>query len=308
MSKKGTIFRGLRASLEKNKRYGESKEADKKAAREDAKGTGNYVQPTGIRSGQTLKTYAKQTAAFSEWAAKNTTAKNMEQAEKFVGQYLQGMIDGTIPTQYQKPFSPWSIHTAASALGSAYSRSKNDFGVSLPMRSRDVITRSRNGNGSRAAERFTAEKYERVRRFVKATGARREGVINLTRADIREWNGTMEVHFREKNGLQRWSRVVAGEEDFVRAFFVDSPCTFGKTKDRVFDRRDLPSELHSCRHTYAKRMYSQLFNKNQSGDLLHCRGSCGGITFDKGVLMAVSEQMGHHRYDIVVGYLISDTE
>ena len=308
MSKKGTIIYGLHKSLEKNKRYGKSKEVDKELAREHAKETGSYVQPTGIRSGETMKTYSKQTAAYAAWVTKNTSAKNWEAAKKFVPQYLQGMVDGTILTQYGKRYSPWSVHTIASALGSAYHCSKNDFGIILPMRSRDVITRSRNGNGSNAAERFMAEKYERVRRFVKATGARREGVINLTKADIREWSGIIEIHFQEKNGLQRWSRVVAGEEDFVRSLFVNSPGTFGKTKDRIFDKRDLPSELHSCRHTYAKRMYNQLYDKNQSGELVHCRGNYRGISFDKGVLLAVSEQMGHHRYDIVVGYLLSDTE
>ena len=96
---------------------GQSKEADKKAARDLAKETGVYVQPSGIRSGETMKTYAKQIAAYAEWVAKNTIAKNWEQAKIFVHQYLQGMVDGTLLTQYGKRYSPWSIHTVAFALG-----------------------------------------------------------------------------------------------------------------------------------------------------------------------------------------------
>jgi len=254
-----------------------------------------------------MKTYAKQTAAYAEWVAKNTPAKNWDQAKKFAPQYLQGMVDGSLLTQYGKRYSPWSIHTVASALGSAYGCSKNDFGVALPMRSRDAITRSRKDNGSKAFERFTVERFARIRGFVEATGARREGLINLRKDDIRERDGKLEIHFREKNGLERWARVAAGQEDFVRNLIAGSYGTFGKTKDRVFDKRDLPSELHSCRHTYAKTMYTQLFDNNQTGELIHCRNNHLGLSFDKGVLLAVSEQMGHHRYDVVVGYLISDT-
>ena len=307
MSKKGVIAYGLRKSLEKNKRYGRSKEIDKKAARDSSKETGFYIQPTGIRSGETMKTYSKQTAAFAKWVVQNSPAKNWEQAKKFVPQYLQSMVDGKLLTQYGKPYSPWSIHTVASALGSAYGCSKNDFGVSLPMRSRDVIKRSRNGNASKAYERYTAERFERVRRFVEATGARREGLINLRKNDIRERDGKLEVHFREKNGLERWAQVANGEEAFVRSVFNDSKGDYGKTGDRVFDKRDLPSELHSHRHGYAKTMYREFCNEFRSGKLVYCRGAYVGISFDKGVLLAVSEQMGHHRYDVVVGYLLSDT-
>lgn len=146
-----------------------------------------------------------------------------------------------------------------------------------------------------------------MKEFVRATGARRGGLIHLTKDDLREQDGKLEIHLREKNGMERWARIDPSKEDFVKEIFKENKGVEINGEVRLFNKNDINScqELHSCRSEYAVRMYS-VFEKEGYGNnqLYHCRKDMKGISFDKGILKEVSENLGHHRLDVVVSHYL----
>ena len=62
--------------------------------------------------------------------------------------------------------------------------------------------------------------------------------------------------------------------------------------------------IHDLRGEYAKSMYNY-FEEHDcgNGDLYHCRKELAGVSYDRQIMQLVSEQLGHHRLDVVVSYL-----
>ena len=297
--KKSNFVHQFKHSLQKQTRYGESKHELKQKAREHAKTTGEPYQPIrGIFSTQTYKDYCNVCEQFSNYVIKNhPNCKNFYQARDYVEEWLE--------EKNQKGLSAWTLHLYGSALASAYNCQIKDFSFEFPRRERGNITRCRDENGS--DYRNTNPRFADVKDFVRGTGARRIGLMRLTKDDIRQRSdGLYEVHLREKNNMERWAIVHPSyQETVLRLFETSKSYKSPNGEVRLFRKTDIPpGSIHDLRAEYASNMY-QYFEEHELGNgiLYHCRKDLAGTSYDKGLMQLVSEQLGHHRLDVVTSYL-----
>lgn len=78
-------------------------------------------------------------------------------------------------------------------------------------------------------------------------------------------------------------------------------------KRRLLPLQALPKDmsLHYLRAQYAQDLYHYFEGQDAaSGKLYHCRKDRVGDVYDKGILMAVSQNLGHSRCDVVVSHYL----
>lgn len=295
------IEHDLRNGLKNQIRFGESKHSlkaeERKASIEENR---EYQQVRGIFSTTTLKCYQSVAKHFSRYAAERG-AHRASDAKQHVAGFIQSCIN-----QGQ---SAWTVHLKAYALTSAYGAEKSELiPFELPKRERGNIVRSRFETDY---DRIHSDRAELLRHFGRSVGCRRIGAIRLCKDDLIERDGHLYVKLREKNGMVREAVVIDGEEDFVRSVFEKSPgyevVAGGKVERRLFSKGYIPPHLdiHNCRAEYATRLYQQCERKGEhiSGNLYRCRKDMAGKIFDRGILRFISENLGHHRLDVVIFYL-----
>ena len=207
--------------------------------------------------------------------------------------------------------SAWTIHTRVyalcSVLGTPY---KELLGVDkLPARCRTDITRSRDIGGS--ADRYHAQHHKDARLLARACGARRGGLLGLCSDDLKaDAQGNLRVHLREKGGKERDALVLPQYADRVREVFSrygDGAGAVTGGKRRLLPLQALPKDmpLHYLRAQYAQDLYHYFEGQGAaSGKLYHCRKDRVGDVYDKGILMAVSQNLGHSRCDVVVSHYL----
>lgn len=300
MSRKSKIESELRAGLAKYIRFGIKKGEVKDTARAAyLKGEGkvdDFTHPKGLFSRKSYETYCSDISTFSNWASKNTNAKAARSARQYVHKYLKELID--------RKLSPYTIKKYAHALARAYDCEVKDFGVDLPIRKSADIKRSR--NEVKSDKRFRKEIYESVREFARGTGARIGGLETLRACDIRPRDGGgYEVFLDEKGGKKRWARVLPQYEKIVLERFNYAKAQGEKAP--LFSEKELEHhiDVHACRREYAKMAYAQYLKEEyETGELYRCRKERYGEVYDKGVLMAVSRDLGHNRCNVVVTHYL----
>lgn len=295
------IEHDLRMGLKRQIRFGESKHELKAAERRGSYDENRkYRQVKGIFSPTTLRSYQSVAKSFARFAAQKG-AYRADDAKKYVVDFIRSCID--------KGQSAWTIHLKAYALASAYGSEREEIiPIELPMRERRNIVRSRRET---AYDSIHSERAENLRRFASAIGCRRIGAERLCKNDLIERDGRLYVRLTEKNGYTREAVVIAGEEDFVRSVFDKSPgyevVAGGKVERRLFPKAYVPKNLdiHACRAEYATRLYRQCeqSGEHSSGKLYRCRKDMAGRVYDRGILGYISENLGHHRLDVVLFYL-----
>lgn len=292
MGKKSNFKREYNQLLSQNIHFGESKHAAKQQMLKQAKETNAPCEPVkGIYSKTTLRTYQKSCEQFSSFLRTNhPEIKRFSNGRPFIEEWLESLKDS---------HSAWTLATYASGIACAYSISKTDIAFDFPKRSRENIVRSRENVSYRNSD----PKFEDAITFCKATGARRCGVLRFTKNDIRQRDdGTYEVFLKEKNGMTGYRQVLPEFQEEVLRIINESPGYLTPSGEkRVFRKNMLPTELHSNRAFYACRLYDYYEKQGYAtGEKYYCRKDMKGIVFDKGILKAVSEQMFHHRLDVVV--------
>lgn len=295
------IEHDLRNGLKQQIRFGESKHKLKAAERRDSYDENReYRQVRGIFSPTTLRSYQSVAKSFAKFAAQKG-AYRADDAKKYATDFIRSCIE--------KGQSAWTVHLKAYALASAYGCDREEIiPFELPMRERKNIIRSRNET---AYDQIHSDRAETLRRFASAIGCRRIGAERLCKNDIIERNGRMYIRLNEKNGFIRESVVIHGEEEFVRSVFEKSPgfevVAGGKVEERLFPKGYIPKNLdiHGCRAQYATCLYQQCEDRGEhiTGELYRCRKDMLGRVYDKGILKYVSENLGHHRLDVVIVYL-----
>ena len=295
------IEHDLRMGLNKQIRFGESKHELKAIERRESyEENREYQQVKGIFSPTTLHSYQSVAKSFARFAAEKG-AYRADDAKKYAVDFIRSCID--------KGQSAWTLHLKAYALASAYGCDRKDLiPFELPKRERGNITRSRNET---AYDSIHSERAENLRRFASAIGCRRIGAERLCKDDLIKKEGRLYVRLTEKNGYTREAVVIEGEEEFVRSVFDKSPgyevFTGNGVEFRLFPKGYIPKNLdiHACRAAYATRLYQQCEEKGEhiSGKLYRCRKDMAGKIFDKGILGYISENLGHHRLDVVLFYL-----
>lgn len=185
-------------------------------------------------------------------------------------------------------------------------RDQELFGAeSLPIRHRADITRGRTLSASN--DRYHAEHHEDARLLARACGARRGGLRGLTADGLRtDTEGNLRVHLREKGGKERDALVLPDYADRVRKIFAKYSAKPSNSK-YLLPLTALPKDmpLHYLRAQYAKDLYRYFAERGTAtGNMYYCRAERKGQAYDKGILLAVSQQMGHSRCDVVVSHYL----
>lgn len=295
----------VKTALSQNDKRGQSKHTAKQAARAEAQRTHtSYTQITGLYATSSYTTYAKQAMTALYWIADRYGCKRLEECRPYLPAYYEEM--------QARGLSAWTVRTRVYALCSVYGADYTElFGVGhLPARHRADIKRGR--QISAADARHHTPEQEAVRTIARACGARRGGILGLTAGDLLSRDGHLYVHLTEKGGKEREAIVLPEYETAVQEIFsayAENPkaaATGGK--QRLFSRSALPKDmpLHYLRAQYAQDLYRYYEAQGATtGQLYHCRADRKGRSYDKGVLMAVSRNMGHSRCDVVVSHYLT---
>ena len=142
------------------------------------------------------------------------------------------------------------------------------------------------------------------------------GVSPRRRAELNsQIRGTVTHHVLEciikkyRDSFDELTEEVAAKEikGFIKDYFDKAPTyTSASGEERIIRKEYLPSgSIHDLRADYACELYKIYKDRGDvaTGKLYHCRKDMAGISFDKGILAKVSEDLGHHRLDVVISYL-----
>lgn len=294
----------VKTALSQNDKRGQSKHTAKQAARAEAQRTHtSYTQITGLYATSSYSTYVKQALVALRWIADRYGCKRLEECRPYLPAYYAEM--------QERGLSAWTVRTRVYALCSVYGADYATlFGVeNLPARHRAAIKRGRQISASDS--RHHTPEQEAVRTIARACGARRGGILGLTAEDLVEREGHLYVHLSEKGGKEREAIVLPEYEAAVREIFSDyaenSKAAVTGGKQRLFSRTALPKDmpLHYLRAQYAQDLYRYYATQGAAtGELYHCRADRKGQCYDKGILKAVSLNLGHSRCDVVVSHYL----
>lgn len=294
----------VKTALSQNDKRGQSKHTAKQAARAEAQRTHtSYTQITGLYATSSYSTYVKQALVALRWIADRYGCKRLEECRPYLPAYYAEM--------QERGLSAWTVRTRVYALCSVYDADYTTlFGVeNLPARHRAAIKRGRQISASDS--RHHTPEQEAVRTIARACGARRGGILGLTAEDLLSRDSHLYVHLTEKGGKEREAIVLPEYEAAVREIFsayAENPkaaATGGK--QRLFSRTALPKDmpLHYLRAQYAQDLYRYYAAQGAAtGELYHCRADRKGQCYDKGILKAVSLNLGHSRCDVVVSHYL----
>ena len=136
---------------------------------------------------------------------------------------------------------------------------------------------------------------------------RRGGLRGLTADGLRtDTEGNLRVHLREKGGKERDALVLPDYADRVRKIFAKYSAKPSNSK-YLLPLTALPKDmpLHYLRAQYAQDLYRYFAERGTAtGNMYYCRAERKGQAYDKGILLAVSQQMGHSRCDVVVSHYL----
>lgn len=303
-----TIEKRLRhevdTALAHNDKRGQSKHSAKQTARAQAQREQHpYHQIEGLYATSSINTYRKQAMTALRWIADAYGCKHLADCRPYLPAYFAEME--------RRGLSAWTIRTRVYALCSVYGADYQTlFGVErLPSRHRVDIMRGR--ILSVTNERFHTQEQEDVRLIARACGARRGGLLRLTPDDIIEHRGQLYIHLCEKGGKERNAFVLPQYTNEVRRIFSCYASSNGRSitggKQRIFKKSALPKDmpLHYLRAQYARELYAYFAQQGLgSGQIYHCRADRKGQSYDKGLLMLVSHNMGHSRCDVIVSHYL----
>lgn len=294
----------VKTAVAQRDKRGQSKHAAKQAARAEAQRTHtSYTQITGLYATSSYATYVKQALTALRWIAEQYGCKRLDECRPYLPAYYAEMR--------ARGLSAWTIRTRVYALCSVYDADYAAlFGIGrLPARHRADIKRGRQISATDA--RHNTPEQQAVRTIARACGARRGGILGLTAGDLLARDGCLYIHLKEKGGKEREAIVLPAYETAVQEIFaayVGNPkAAETGSKQRLFCHSALPKDmpLHYLRAQYAQDLYRYYEAQGEaSGRLYYCRADRKGRSYDKGVLMAVSHNLGHSRCDVVVSHYL----
>lgn len=281
MGSRKSLIRQVSERLHSFKAYGQSKYQDKQQ-------NGGKPYKDKIYSVNTMKAYHESCCQFAKWAKEAHNCRYIDDAKKYVSEYLTMRISNN---------SAWSVCKDASALAKLYQCTSTDFGVELPTRHRGNRTKHNpTPNG------FKAENYKDLADFCRATGLRRHEVAAVTTSDIKtDSKGRTIVHVKQgKGGKQR--DVVALND--IPLKLKERAVQAGK--DNIIDHIPNRAPIHSWRREFTKEMYNSIARDVSTlklKEIYKCRDDMKGRCFDRIAMKQVSIALGHSRVDIVTNYL-----
>jgi len=226
-------------------------EAIKKAKQEGMTGFG--VAPEGIFSVVTYATYRQVAFEYSTWC--KGKARTMEEAEKYVPQYLRERI--------YKGLSPWTLQRDRSALRKIFRNRTLGNEVKLPKRSYKTISRSRHEVAM--DKKFAEGKHRDTVDFCRAAGLRRHELIKVKPSDV-SLNGNSIIVWQGKGGKTRQVTVVSSMVERLKEILVNKD-----PQQELFPKIPAKMDVHSYRREYAQARLEEADPMTVSGDLGHNR-------------------------------------
>ena len=280
MGRLGSMVYQVEQTLMAQLRIGESKYAAKIREGTNA--------PEGIFSYGTLETYLKQGCTFAKWARAEHGCNTLAKARAFVEPFLQDGID--------RGLSASTLKTQRAALCKLYKCHAEDLNITLPIRHRADITRSR-GVAARDYG-FSLKNNADIIAFAKATGLRSHELEKVAPKQIQETDGKLYVlQVKGKNGKIRDIEVLPGHYGDVAKFA-------GPGNSRIFPEIPSHMDTHGYRREYAAAFYKLVARPLDSLDKKQkyfCRNDKRGVVYDRAAMLYVSRQLGHNRISVIAG-------
>lgn len=284
----GSMVYQVERALKEQLRTGESRHAAK--IREGTRA------PEGIFSFSSLETYLKQGCTFAKWAHTEHGCNTLAKARPFVEVYLQNGID--------RGLSANTLCTQRAALCKLYKCHAEDLNITLPVRHRADITRSR-GNAARDYG-FSQKNNADIIAFAKATGLRVHELRKVTPAQIQKIDDKLKlVRIEGKGGKIRDVEVLPGRYDDVAKFMRTQGDPNFKTC--IFPKIPSHMDTHGYRREYTAAFYKQIARSLKSLDKKQkyfCRNDKRGVVYDKAAMLYVSRQLGHNRISVIAGHYL----
>lgn len=273
-----------------------------------------------IYTGNTLDRYKKDCCRFVNWVTEEKgyakKSARLEDVRRYAPEYIHAMIN--------EGMSAYTIHSAVAGLAKLYGCSAPDFGVKLPPRRMENITRSRRED-TQNEYHFSEKNNQDFVDFCRGTGLRRREVSRI-RGDalfFRHGKPWLIVDEGTKGGKPRMCPIIGEHTDKIVSMLQSAGT------GRVFDKVPKHADIHGYRREYATALYrmnartyeeclaSPFWNaehKNGAGkpkggydknSVYHCRGARKGQWMDKRAMLTVSQALGHNRISVVGEHYIT---
>jgi hypothetical protein len=278
-------FDGLMAI---NESRGKAKEAAKEA------GEYQWAFTTGrIHSFKTRSVYQEHTLRLVTWARATYQIKDLA--------HLDARADELATTWLQQRVasgkSPYTLQLERAALRMFFSDRALASTVTIPLRTRETITRSR---GPKVGDmHIQLANWQPLITFLRATGLRRQEARDLHCRDIHQHqDSSMTVHVASgKGGKIRDVPVLPGREQDVLA------TTVGRApEEKVFVRIPTRIDVHSYRREYAQALY--LHYAPPGSQLPPATGRLRPQDYDRAAAERVSWALGHKRIDVIARHYL----
>ena len=279
MAKRGSLIYQISQELQSQLRIGEKKR--------DAKAAEHTNHPQGIFSYRTLEVYTEQCCRFARWAKEEHSCRTLDDLRQYVPEYIQREID--------RGLSAWTVRTEVAAISKLYQVTTTSWGVKLPSRMREDITRSR-GVAARDAH-FSETRNADLVAFLRGTGLRRSEAETVKPCDIHTGlHGVSVTVHKGKGGKDRVVTVTEAARGLVAGFA-------GPGTTPIWGKIESSCDVHGYRREYAATRYAEIardINSLPEKERYICRGSRKGDVYDRAALAVVSQDLGHNRLEVVV--------
>ena len=270
---------------------GESRFAAKSSARHAGETFWTFSTNT-IHSHRTRQAYQQHVLHFINWAREThgvNRLKNLDaQAEALAVMYLTERVAAHK--------SPYTVQAERAALRLFFQQRDLAETVDLPPRRREQIQRSR--VVTKQDRHFQPAHWLSTIAFLRACGLRREEAGALFVREV-YWRSKerLVVYVRHgKGGQAREVWVLPGHEQAVWSMVE------GRNPDEhVFSHLPKNMDIHSYRREYAQALYLYLA---PGRTLPSPQGRLKPSDYDRVAALTVSEQLGHHRLDVMLRHYL----
>ncbi len=295
MAHRKSIIREAIERLDSFRGIGESRREAKRAIREASGGRQWTVSTGKIHAHATRKVYQQHVLAFINWARDTYGIHRLvaldEQAPVLVPQYLRLRLEAGK--------SAYTLQAERSALRLFFQNRALAQEVTLPRRTREMITRSRGPND--ADRHIQLAHWQSLIAFLQATGLRRNEVAHLRVRDIVEQNPDYQYRptvyvANGKGGKTRTVPVLSGREQDVLSQKGER-----EASELVFSHIPRRLRVHSYRREYAQALYLSLA---PGWSLPPSEGRLKPSDYQEEAVIQVSKALGHNRKDVVLNHYL----
>lgn len=285
MPKKQSLNHQMHHRMEKMKCIGESKHQAKQEYRKYCEENNVKWNPTktfGIHSYSTYENYKQVSIQFIRYIRENhSDIKYIESiSRKHAEEYLLQRQD--------QELSPYTISRDLSALNKLFNFKVQKTDIGLKPRSYKDVTRSRIDRPH--DKKYNPENYKEQILFARATGSRRESILQVKPSDINYSSKgvPVSVHLKEKGGRERDATILKEYRNDIKEIANQK-----QSDQPMFEKYTDQIDNHAFRREYASARYNEIASEKNE-----VREDYRGL--DKEILLQVSQDLGHNRADVSV--------